>query len=123
VTDVVYCLALPRSQRTYVGVTNDLTRRLRQHNGDITGGARYTSMRAASSPRWAVAFTVCGFATRGDALSFEWHLKRRSKLGVPRSAQHQVVGKGRVSVRRWAAERLCDDSRWRDMGAHIVVCE
>ncbi|MGM0481031.1 MAG: GIY-YIG nuclease family protein [Pseudomonadota bacterium] len=29
----------------YCGITNDLTRRLRQHNGEIKGGARYTKMR------------------------------------------------------------------------------
>jgi len=27
----------------YCGITNDLTKRLRQHNGEITGGAVYTS--------------------------------------------------------------------------------
>ncbi len=27
----------------YTGVTNDLEKRLRQHNGEITGGAVYTS--------------------------------------------------------------------------------
>lgn len=29
----------------YCGVTNDLPRRLRQHNGEIKGGAKYTQSR------------------------------------------------------------------------------
>ena len=29
----------------YTGITTDLPRRLRQHNGDLTGGARYTAQR------------------------------------------------------------------------------
>lgn len=29
----------------YTGITTDTTRRLRQHNGDLSGGARYTASR------------------------------------------------------------------------------
>ncbi len=29
----------------YCGITNDLSRRLRQHNGEINGGAKYTQGR------------------------------------------------------------------------------
>jgi putative endonuclease len=29
----------------YTGITTDLTRRLRQHNGEIVGGAKYTAAR------------------------------------------------------------------------------
>ena len=29
----------------YCGITTDISRRLRQHNGDIKGGARYTQVR------------------------------------------------------------------------------
>ncbi|KXJ51925.1 GIY-YIG nuclease family protein [Neptuniibacter pectenicola] len=29
----------------YTGVTTDLQRRLRQHNGDLVGGAKYTQVR------------------------------------------------------------------------------
>jgi len=29
----------------YTGITTDVTRRLRQHNGELVGGAKYTAMR------------------------------------------------------------------------------
>jgi len=55
--------------RTYVGWTLDLDRRLAQHNGG-KGGARSTRGRT-----WVVLH-VERFATRREAMSREWHLKR-----------------------------------------------
>jgi putative endonuclease len=37
----------------YCGVTTDLERRLRQHNGDIVGGARYTQGRRPVALLWS----------------------------------------------------------------------
>jgi len=54
--------------RTYVGWTLDLDRRLAQHNGGK--GARSTRGRT-----WIVLH-VERFATRNEAMSREWHLKR-----------------------------------------------
>ena len=39
----------------YTGVARDLQRRLRQHNGEIVGGARYTSGRRPVTLRWSEA--------------------------------------------------------------------
>ena len=75
---VVYVLAsTAKPGRTYVGCTNNPARRIRQHNGGLAGGARYTQ---AWRP-WRFAFVVSGFGSDGkrDALSFEWHLKHKSR--------------------------------------------
>ena len=54
--------------RTYVGWTNDLDKRLAAHN---TGaGAKSTRGR-----QWRLLYAE-RFATRGEAMSREWHLKR-----------------------------------------------
>ena len=39
---IVYLLKNTSNNRTYLGITNNSKRRLRQHNGELKGGARYT---------------------------------------------------------------------------------
>ncbi len=58
--------------RTYVGWTFDIDRRLIQHNNGT--GARSTRGRV-----W-VLIHVEPFATRREAMSREWHLKRDRKF-------------------------------------------
>ena len=84
---LVYCLkssARAAAQRqgrtratclTYVGATVDLARRLRQHNGEIQGGAKYTRLGAKGS--WSIVFTVEGFREQREALQFEWAIKHK----------------------------------------------
>ena len=55
--------------RTYVGMTNNILRRLRQHNGEIKGGARSTRGR-----KWKLACLTCGFNKRKTAAQFEWRM-------------------------------------------------
>lgn len=57
---------------TYVGWTHDVARRLAQHNAGK--GARTTRGRV-----WVLLHAEC-FATRREAMSREWHLKRDRKL-------------------------------------------
>ncbi len=38
----VYLLKNTHNNRTYLGITNNLKRRLRQHNNELKGGAKYT---------------------------------------------------------------------------------
>lgn len=76
-----HCYALARGRRTYVGYTVDPSRRIRQHNGEIKGGARATS---GSSPEgtWEFLFVIAVEDLRfgsHEGLSLEWHLKRRPK--------------------------------------------
>jgi hypothetical protein len=57
-------------QRSYVGMTNNATKRLRQHNGERSGGARSTR-RAQGSDPWKFLFLVTGFTERKYARQVE----------------------------------------------------
>ncbi|KAI1317040.1 hypothetical protein EDD11_009106 [Mortierella claussenii] len=52
----------------YVGSTPDPIKRLRQHNGDLTQGAKKTTRKRP----WKMALLVHGFPTKVAALQFEW---------------------------------------------------
>jgi predicted GIY-YIG superfamily endonuclease len=56
-------------ERTYCGVTDDLERRLKQHNGIIKGGAKSTRGKS-----WEYFFIIEGFKNRIEALQFEWKM-------------------------------------------------
>ena len=67
-----YVLASHDFTRTYAGMTNNLPRRLRQHDGIIKGGAKATRGFAPCQ----LLFVVHGFGTdKRSALRAEWRLK------------------------------------------------
>ena len=59
------------SDNTYNGSTNDLVRRLRQHNGELVGGAKATSGKGP----WEYLAVIEGFEDHKEALSCEWRIK------------------------------------------------
>ena len=76
----IYILqSIVHEKKSYVGVTNSLPRRLRQHNGELPGGARYTHARRP----WRF-FAIFVVGNRHDALSIEWKIKhcKRASDGV-----------------------------------------
>jgi hypothetical protein len=93
-----------------VGYTVDPARRLRQHNGELRGGARRTH-----GALWDILFVVGvhhpGFGAH-EGLSMEWHLKR-----PPRGCGDACSGVRRriaalpevLSMRKFAAFARCVD--------------
>ena len=69
-----YLLATPGGKKTYVGITPDLDRRLRQHNGLLAGGAK-----ATHGHQWERLCHVRGFPDHTAALQFEWRWKQISR--------------------------------------------
>jgi predicted GIY-YIG superfamily endonuclease len=64
---------------TYVGATVDLEHRLRQHNCEISGGARATRMKVLEGNAWERVLYVSGFPDWHTALQFEWAFKFYSR--------------------------------------------
>lgn len=63
--------------KSYIGVTNNFTRRIRQHNGEIQGGAKKTKRFRP----WSPVLFLSGFRSYVEALQFEWawqHMRPRS---------------------------------------------
>ena len=64
---------------TYAGVSPDPVKRLRKHNGEISGGAKYTT---GKGPGWTHLCLVKGFPTKIEALQFEWAVKHEPPRNV-----------------------------------------
>jgi len=79
--------------RTYVGATVNLTRRLRQHNREISGGARATALKKSSNESWKYVCHVCGFPDWRAALQFEWSWKhqRLVNLGKTKALEKRKI--------------------------------
>lgn len=72
------CYLLGSGGSTYVGVTKTLTQRIRQHNGEIKGGASATHRKK----NWQLLCYVKGFENRSVVQKFETQVKRyRRKSG------------------------------------------
>lgn len=78
----VYLLKSTSTRRTYIGYTIDPQRRLRQHNGEIVGGAKYTRYGRP----WIMVLYITGFPCHRTALQYEWRChhppKRFRKKGA-----------------------------------------
>ena len=116
-----YCYILrnknPRyAHLSYNGSTNDPKRRLRQHNEEITGGARYTHGRGGG---WEIYALLTGFVDHRNALSCEWRIKHTNGKPGKRPQEHcgvagRIVGLGEVlKLEKWTkpcATNNCDVS-------------
>lgn len=58
----------------YAGITTDMVRRLKQHNGELYGGARYTRARQPVSLVWTQKAT-----NRAQAQQLEARVKKFSR--------------------------------------------
>ena len=94
---VCYLLKSVDSNKTYVGATNDLVKRLNDHCG-INGksrGAKYTK-----GEMWYVILYVEGFRTKIECLSFEYQFKRMRKKKLDLSKYNlDDIGDNTISKR------------------------
>jgi len=70
----------------YTGVTTGLERRIRQHNGEIVGGANYTRARRPVALAW---YEVC--IDRSVAQQREYSVRRLSRREKQRLAAKAAV--------------------------------
>jgi predicted GIY-YIG superfamily endonuclease len=95
VKDKYYCYIIRStnpdfSNSTYNGSTNNLIRRLRQHNRELVGGAKATGGKGP----WVYMAIWDGFESHREALSCEWRIKHPTN-SKRRPSQYNGV-KGRI---------------------------
>jgi len=107
---------------TYAGVSPDPVRRLRMHNGEICGGAKYTTSKG---PGWVHVCLVRGFPTNPNSMEFEWGIRhvpprnvgglesRLRKLGV-------LFRKERWTSKSPLAADVELEIEWRGVGVGVV---
>jgi predicted GIY-YIG superfamily endonuclease len=79
----VYLLVNTKNNSTYLGVTNDTKKRLKRHNGELKGGAKYTKAKKGSG-KWKYNLIAGGF-TKSEALSIERTAKNKRKKAKGRT--------------------------------------
>ena len=85
---------------SYVGMTNDFLNRWQQHNGILSGGAKYTKKGC----NWYPICIVDGFKNKSEAMQCEWKLKSKR----PKLSRKFKGPKGRVEY----LNLLLKDKRW-----------
>lgn len=118
VSETWYCYILRNTQPqyahlTYNGSTNNPRRRLRQHNEEIAGGARYTHGRGGG---WEIYALVTGFVDHKNALSCEWRIKHTNGKPGKRPTIHLGVA-GRIrglnevlKLSKWTSKCMVDNA-------------
>lgn len=80
----------PKHQHaTYVGITNNMTKRIRQHNGEIVGGAKKTSKKRP----WGIVGIFFGFADKTTVLQFEWRIHHPPNSRMVKSRRGKIIYK------------------------------
>jgi predicted GIY-YIG superfamily endonuclease len=92
----LYLLYHTASKRTYLGVTTDVDRRLRQHRGELTGGARFTTRIQASFPQgeWILVAVLSTFPNQSEVTRWERLLKLKTVGIKARFKAMENIAKG-----------------------------
>lgn len=104
----VYLLATEDGKNTYIGATVNLDRRLRQHNGELVGGAHATHIQTAKGKIWRRVAYVSGFPDWTAALQFEWRWKQLSRICLKTSSKNPTKTTGKKTDNGKPLERRFD---------------
>jgi predicted GIY-YIG superfamily endonuclease len=112
---VCYLLYSVCNRKFYTGITNRLRRRVRQHNGLIAGGGKYTSRFRP----WKLVAYISGFHSHIEVLRYEWRCKRARGTWSRVTPLARALGRFRLTCESqawWVPERHDNHS----LRAHFV---
>jgi predicted GIY-YIG superfamily endonuclease len=117
-----YLLQSLKNSRTYFGYTVDIDRRLRQHNGEIVGGAKKTKR----SRPWKLICHITGFLDERSALQFEWcinhHPNRKWSLNGRIEALSEVLFRQRWTKSSPLANSMPLVITWKVHSLQLIKC-
>jgi predicted GIY-YIG superfamily endonuclease len=102
-------LHVPDINRTYNGYTVDPKKRIRQHNQEIKGGAKYTKTWGNKS--WEIYALLSGFPDNHNALQCEWKIKhpaqKRVRPAKYNSPEGRLIGlKEILKLDKWTSQSI-----------------
>lgn len=83
-----YLLKSENDYMTYIGYTTNLHRRIRQHNGEIVGGAKKTRKHRP----WKIVCCLTGFPTSRSGLQYEWFVNHSRKRKIADRIARMIQG-------------------------------
>ena len=101
---IVYLLINNMNNYTYIGITNNQERRLRQHNCEIAGGARYTH-NFKKDGEW-IYYGYINNLTKNIALSLEKRIQKKSR---------KITGKTPLEKRLNAINFILSDTIYNNL--------
>lgn len=116
-----YILRNKINGHTYNGMTNNIDRRIRQHNGEIAGGAIATRKNRP----WEMYCIISGFKNMKEAMRAEWRIRRIKGRKRPKI---YCGPEGRIKGLKWCLLNLdkwtkqCD-SNICDEELTLHICE
>jgi len=100
-----YFIISHSNNKTYIGITNNLQKRIIKHNH--SKGAKSTRM----SSKWSYHTIVGKFKNKGDAMSFEWYWKHQT------TKNNKWIGtKAGIDSKMRRLLELFLDERWKYVG-------
>ena len=102
---ILYVLAHTQHQKTYVGITNNPQRRLRQHNQELVGGARYTTSFKGDG-EWYYYAKVHGL-DKSTALSHERKMHSRRYIQGKTPIERRINKLNKLNLQYELCNELC----------------
>ena len=109
-----YCYVLISldKKHTYIGATNNIDRRLRQHNGIIKGGAKYTR-------NWRPWEHLCiiGPLDKINCLRLEWRLKRCKCI----NSNKLRINTGGIKKKIDNIYQVLELKKWNELSEDVMI--
>jgi predicted GIY-YIG superfamily endonuclease len=119
----MYVYLLECNGSTYVGATVDLNRRLRQHNQELSGGARATGRKVSKGETWRRVAYVSGFPSWIATLQFEWRWKQLSRRIDAPPMERRMKALYTLLLMDKSTEKAIPFLEWESMPELHIECD